>query len=219
MPLVRTGTMLVALFALAALCALAFGGKHSHAADPAAPAAIPSGAAVMTVAGGCFWCVEEAFEHLDGVASATSGYTGGALADPTYEQVSAGGTGHFEAVQIVYDPRKITYEKLLDVFWHNVDPTDAAGQFCDQGSPYKSAIFVHDEGQKAAAEASKRTIEQSGKPTAKVATEILPAGTFYPAEEYHQDYAEKNPIRYRFYRTGCGRDRRLHEVWGDAAGS
>jgi peptide-methionine (S)-S-oxide reductase len=207
--------MLVALFAATALTALALAGRQSHAADPAAPAPIPSGVAVMTVAGGCFWCVEEAFEHLDGVDSATSGYTGGQLVNPTYEQVSAGGTGHFEAVQIVYDPRKITYEKLLDVFWHNVDPTDAAGQFCDEGSSYKSAIFFHDDAQKAAAEASKRAIEQSGKPTSKVATEILLAGTFYPAEEYHQDYAERNPIRYRFYRTGCGRDRRLAEVWGD----
>jgi peptide-methionine (S)-S-oxide reductase len=210
--------MLVALFATAELASLAFGGRHSHAADPAAPAPVPSGHAVMTVAGGCFWCVEEAFEHQDGVDSATSGYTGGQIANPTYEQVSEGGTGHFEAVQIVYDPQKITYEKLLDVFWHNVDPTDATGQFCDRGDQYRSAIFVHDAAQRAAAEASKRAIEQSGKPTAKVATEILPAGTFYPAEEYHQDYGEKNPIRYRFYRTTCGRDRRLREVWGEQAG-
>jgi peptide-methionine (S)-S-oxide reductase len=199
--------------ALGALLALP---GHALSAEPPlpSPAARADGLATATVAGGCFWCVEDAFEEIEGVESVASGYTGGSVVRPTYEQVTEGATGHFEAVQIVYDPKRVTYEKLLEVFWRNVDPTDAQGQFCDQGPQYRSAIFVADDEQRRVAEASKRAIDESGRFPGKVATEIRPAGPFYPAEEYHQDYARKNPLRYRFYRTGCGRDRRLREVWG-----
>jgi peptide-methionine (S)-S-oxide reductase len=171
--------------------------------------------AEATFAGGCFWCMEPPFESLPGVLSVTSGYTGGAKANPTYEEVSDGGTGHAEAVEIVYDPAKVSYEKLLDVFWHNIDPTVADRQFCDVGSQYRSAILVHDEAQRKAAEASLAAVQkQLGKP---VKTQIVDAGPFYAAEDYHQDYATKNPVRYRYYRWGCGRDARLTEIWGKDA--
>lgn len=171
--------------------------------------------AVATFAGGCFWCMEPPFEALPGVASVTSGYTGGTQANPTYDEVSAGGTGHAEAVEIVYDPALVSYEKLLDVFWHNIDPTVADRQFCDVGSQYRSAIFVHDAAQRRAAEISLEAVQKElGVP---VKTRIETATPFYRAEEYHQDYAEKNPIRYRYYRRGCGRDARLEEVWGSAS--
>ena len=184
----------------------------AHAADA------PSGTAKATFAGGCFWCMEPPFDKLDGVISTTSGYTGGQTPNPTYEYTSAGGTGHAEAMQIVYDPKKISYEKLLGVFWHNVDPTQKDGQFCDHGSQYRTGIFVHDEAQKRAAEASKAALEKSKPFKAPLVTEITTATQFYPAEEYHQDYYMKNPIRYKFYRNGCGRDARLKELWGDVAG-
>jgi peptide-methionine (S)-S-oxide reductase len=175
--------------------------------------------ATATFAGGCFWCMEPPFEALDGVVSVTSGYTGGSVASPTYEQVSAGGTGHAEAVQVVYDPAKVGYEKLLDVFWHNADPVAKDRQFCDVGAQYRSAIFVHDAQQRKLAEASRDTLQRSGRFTQPIATQIVDAGPFYAAEEYHQDYARKNPIRYRFYRGSCGRDARLAEVWGSEAPS
>jgi peptide-methionine (S)-S-oxide reductase len=170
-----------------------------------------------TFAGGCFWCMEPPFEKLPGVVSVTSGYTGGAKQSPSYEEVSAGGTGHTEAVEIVFDPAKVSFEKLLDVFWRNIDPTVADRQFCDVGSQYRSAIFVHDAAQRKAAEASRDAIAKKlGLP---VKTEIAEAGAFYAAEDYHQDYAKKNPVRYRYYRFNCGRDQRLEELWGkDAAG-
>ncbi len=165
-----------------------------------------------TFAGGCFWCMEPPFEKLAGVVSVTSGYTGGAKANPSYEEVSAGGTGHAEAVEIKYDPSQVSFEKLLDVFWRNIDPTVADRQFCDVGSQYRSAIFVHDAAQRKAAEASLAAVAKKlGLP---VKTQIADAGRFYPAEEYHQDYAKKNPLRYRYYRHGCGRDARLEELWG-----
>jgi peptide-methionine (S)-S-oxide reductase len=170
--------------------------------------------AKATFAGGCFWCMEPPFDALAGVVSTTSGYTGGHDQDPTYEEVSAGGTGHAEAVQIVYDPAKIDYAALLEVFWHNVDPTTANRQFCDSGTQYRSAIFFHDETQQRLAEEAKKRLEASGRFAKPIVTEIVPAGPFYSAEEYHQDYARKNPIRYKFYRASCGRDRRLDEVWG-----
>jgi peptide-methionine (S)-S-oxide reductase len=183
----------------------------------AALGVVPTGAqerAKATFAGGCFWCMEPPFDKLDGVISTTSGYTGGRKANPTYEEVSAGTTGHAEAVEIVYDPRKITYAQLLDVFWRNIDPTTPDRQFCDVGSQYRAAIFYHDETQRGLAEQSKRAVaERLGRP---IVTQVVPAATFYAAEEYHQDYYRKNPIRYRFYRTGCGRDRRLEEIWGKA---
>jgi len=165
-----------------------------------------------TFAGGCFWCMEPPFDKLDGVVSTTSGYTGGHKANPTYEEVSSGTTGHLESMQVRYDPAKVSYEKLLEVFWHNIDPLDGGGQFCDRGTQYTTAIFYHDEQQKRLAEASKERVEkQLGKP---VATVIRPAEEFYPAEDYHQDYYEKNPLRYKFYRLSCGRDHRLEQLWG-----
>ena len=171
-----------------------------------------------TFAGGCFWCMEHPFDALPGVVSVTSGYTGGEKKNPTYQEVSAGGTGHAESVQIVYDPSKITYGKLLDVFWHNIDPTTKDRQFCDSGHQYRSAIFYHTEEQHKEALQSKAALEKSKPFKEPVVTEIVPAGAFYPAEEYHQHYYKKNPIRYWYYRNGCGRDQRLKELWGDAAG-
>lgn len=175
--------------------------------------------AKATFAGGCFWCMEHPFDSLVGVASVRSGYTGGTKKNPTYEDVSAGGTGHAEAVQIVYDPAKIGYGKLLDVFWHNIDPTTPDRQFCDVGTQYRSAIFYHDEEQQRLAEESKRELEKSKPFQGSIATEITRATEFYPAEEYHQQYYKKNPIRYKFYRYNCGRDQRLKELWGAKAGS
>jgi peptide-methionine (S)-S-oxide reductase len=180
----------------------------------------PGGAlATATFAGGCFWCMEPPYDELDGVASTTSGYMGGHLENPTYEQVSAGGTGHAEVVQVVYDPGKIGYAELLEVFWHNIDPTTADAQFCDRGSQYRSAVFVHDDEQLRLAEESKQALEASGVLEKPIVTEIVAAATFYPAEDYHQDYYLKNPLRYRFYRSGCGRDRTLERIWGDRAPS
>jgi len=165
-------------------------------------------------AGGCFWCMEPPFEKLDGVISVTSGYTGGLKKNPTYEEVSAGKTGHAESIEVLYDPAKISYAKLLEVFWQNIDPLAANRQFCDVGSQYRSGIFYKDESQKKLAEESKRKLEENAKFKGKIATEITQASTFYPAEEYHQDFYKKNPIRYKSYRWGCGRDRRLEELWG-----
>ena len=167
-----------------------------------------------TFAGGCFWCMEPPFDKLDGVISTTSGYIGGRTRNPTYEEVSAGGTGHAEAVQVVYDPARISYEQLLQVFWHNIDPTVRNRQFCDVGSQYRTAIFSHDAGQRRLAEASKAALERNKPFSDPVLTEIAAAGEFYPAEEYHQDFYLKNPVRYKFYRTTCGRDSRLKELWG-----
>lgn len=169
--------------------------------------------AVATFAGGCFWCVEEAFEKLSGVISAVSGYTGGTVPNPTYEQVSNETTGHAEAVRVTYDPAKVSYEKLVDWFWRNIDPTQADGQFCDFGSSYRSAIFVHDDAQRKVAEETKRALEASGRFKRPIVTEIVAAGTFYEAEDYHQDYYKKNPNRYRFYKFNCGRAQRLEQIW------
>jgi peptide-methionine (S)-S-oxide reductase len=171
-----------------------------------------------TFAGGCFWCMEAPFDKLPGVVSVTAGYTGGTVNHPTYEQVSAGGTGHAEAVQIVYDPSRIGYARLLDVFWHNTDPTVVDRQFCDVGSQYRTGIFYHSEEQRLLALKSKEALEKSKPFKGPIVTGITKAGEFYPAEEYHQQYYKKNPIRYQYYRSGCGRDRRLKELWGDAAG-
>jgi methionine-S-sulfoxide reductase len=165
-------------------------------------------------AGGCFWCLEEAMEKVPGTISVVSGYTGGRLKNPTYEQVSSGGTGHLEAVRVTYDPAKVTYAQLVEAFWHNIDPTDAGGQFCDRGEQYRAAIFVRDADQRAVAEQSKRAIETSGKVKDRIATTIQPASAFYVAEEYHQDYYKKNPVRYRFYKFSCGRAQRLETIWG-----
>ena len=173
-----------------------------------------------TFAGGCFWCMESDFEKVNGVVEAVSGYTGGQKPNPTYEEVSAGGTDYAESVQVVYDPDKVTYKELLDVFWHHVDPTDAGGQFVDRGSQYRTAIFYNDEEQKRLAEESRAQLEKSGRFSAPIVTEIVPLTKFYPAEDYHQDYYKKNPLRYRFYRLGSGRDQFLKKTWStEVAGS
>lgn len=171
-----------------------------------------------TFAGGCFWCMEPPFEKLPGVFSVTSGYTGGRKHNPTYQEVSAGTTGHAEAVEIIYDPAIVSYKRLLEVFWHNIDPTAVNSQFCDSGNQYRSAIFFHSAEQARMAKESKSTIGKNDRFRAPVATEIVEAGRFYPAEAYHQDYYRKNPLRYKYYRNGCGRDKRLKELWNDQAG-
>ncbi len=172
---------------------------------------------IATFAGGCFWCVESDFDNVPGVSRTISGYTGGQSKDPTYKQVSVGGTGHREAVQIFYDPKKVTYAALLKVFWRSVDPTDAGGQFCDRGVSYETAIFANSPEQQRLAEASKRKLQQSGALKRPIVTPIEMAGPFYAAEDYHQDYYKKNPLRYNFYRFGCRRDARIKDLWGEDA--
>ena len=174
-----------------------------------------SAVAKATFAGGCFWCMEPPFDKLDGVLSTTSGYIGGSKKNPTYREVTAGTTGHTEAVQIVYDPKKITYEKLLDVFWVNIDPTVKDRQFCDHGSQYRTGIFYHDAEQQMLAEVSKQKLEKDKPFQGDIFTEVTMASEFYPAEDYHQDYYQRNPIRYKYYRYSCGRDKRLKALWGD----
>ena len=191
---------------LASTVAVAYGASQSTG---------PTETAKATFAGGCFWCMEPPFDKLDGVSSTISGYAGGKKKNPTYEEVSAGNTGHAEVVQITYDPKKITYEKLLEVFWRNVDPLAPNRQFCDIGSQYRTAIFYHDETQKRLAEESKKALSKRFKEP--IVTEIVAASEFYPAEEYHQDYYTKNPLRYKYYRYSCGRDQRLEALWGPAA--
>ncbi|HVN40977.1 MAG TPA: peptide-methionine (S)-S-oxide reductase MsrA [Myxococcota bacterium] len=182
-----------------------------------APTAARAATETAIFAGGCFWCMVPPFEELPGVITVTSGYTGGTKPNPTYEEVSAGGTGHAESVEVLYDPAKVGYERLLDVYWHNIDPTVSDRQFCDVGNQYRSAIFVKDGAQRKAAESSRDAVQKKlGVP---VKTQIVDAGPFYAAEDYHQDYYKKNPIRYRYYRWGCGRDARLEEIWGAEAPS
>ena len=183
----------------------------------AAPVSVPPGQAVATFAGGCFWCMEPPFDKVPGVTATISGYTGGRKVNPTYEEVSSGATGHAEAVQVIYDPKKVSYGKLLEVYWVNVDPTVKDQQFCDHGTQYRTAIFYHDEAQRSAAEASKAALDKSRPFKEPILTPIVMAGAFYPAEEYHQDYYRKNPVRYQLYRSGCGRDARLKQLWGDRA--
>ncbi|MCA8863473.1 MULTISPECIES: peptide-methionine (S)-S-oxide reductase MsrA [unclassified Halomonas] len=172
--------------------------------------------AEATFAGGCFWCMEPPYDNQPGVTATTSGYIGGELENPSYEEISQGGTGHAEVVQIEYDPEQISYEQLLEIFWRNIDPFAVDRQFCDVGDQYRSAIFYHDDEQRELAEASKAEMEE--RFDREIATQIAPANTFWPAEEYHQDYYQKNPVRYKFYRYSCGRDGRLEEVWGEEAG-
>lgn len=186
---------------------------YGTAATVAPPVKPPLAAAIF--AGGCFWCIEADFEKLAGVVEAESGYTGGKLANPTYEQVSRGGTGHAEVVRVIYEPGKISYQQLLDYFWRHIDPTVKDRQFCDAGSQYRSAIFYQNGTEQTAAEASKAALERSGRFT-RIHTEIAAAGPFYLAEDYHQDYYKKNPIRYKYYRNGCGRDARVNEIWSTA---
>ncbi|MPZ56280.1 MAG: peptide-methionine (S)-S-oxide reductase MsrA [Rhizobiales bacterium] len=199
--------------AIALVVALPYAATQLRAQTEAAkpPAA---GLAVATFAGGCFWCMEPPYDKTDGVVSTTSGYIGGRTPNPSYEQIGSGGTGHTEGVQVVYDPKKVSYGKLLDVYWRNVDPFDGRGQFCDKGSQYRPEIFAHNEEQKKLAAASKAAVEQRLK--RPVAVKVTSASTFYVAEDYHQDYYRKNPVRYKFYRYNCGRDARLEVVWGPA---
>jgi peptide-methionine (S)-S-oxide reductase len=194
------------------LLLLALGAPYAAAQAPAPKTA------VATFAGGCFWCMEPPYDKIPGVISTTSGYMGGKKRYPTYEEVSAGFTGHTEVVQVAYDPSKVSYEQLLEVFWRNIDPTVKDKQFCDEGSQYRTAIFVHDDGQLKAAEASKAALEKTKPFKDPIVTPIQLAGEFWAAEDYHQDYYIKNPVRYSYYRTGCGRDARLKQLWGAAAG-
>jgi peptide-methionine (S)-S-oxide reductase len=200
---------IAAVLAALSMAAVLAGSASTRAASPA------PGKAHATFAGGCFWCMEGPFDKVPGVVSTTSGYTGGSVKNPSYEQVSSGMTGHAESVDVVYDPAKVTYAQLLDVFWHNVDPVDGGGQFCDRGNQYRTAIFYHDAEQQKLAEESKQALEASGKLKKKIVTQILPAGEFYAAEDYHQDYYLRNPVRYKYYRYNCGRDDRLKQLWGE----
>jgi peptide-methionine (S)-S-oxide reductase len=174
----------------------------------------PGGTAKATFAGGCFWCMEPPYDKLPGVLATVSGYMGGKTRNPTYEQVSSGTTGHTEVVQVEYDPTRVSYEKLLEVFWRNIDPTQRDGQFCDHGSQYRTAIFYHNDEQKRLAEASRAALVKSKPFKGEIVTEITAAPEFYRAEEYHQDFYKKSPTRYKLYRTGCGRDARLQALWG-----
>ena len=202
-------------FLIAALALVA--GGASAQAPKAMAAATPATTAKATFAGGCFWCVEVDFDKVPGVLSTTSGYIGGTVAKPTYEQVSSKTTGHAEAVEIVFDPAKVSYDQLLAKFWRSTDPTAKNRQFCDVGTPYRHAIFTHGDEQMAAVKKSLAELEKSKPFKEPIVTEVVAATTFYPAEDYHQDYAAKNPIRYKYYRTTCGRDARLAELWGSGS--
>lgn len=207
--------LILLLLLVAAMPALFFFTGSSHGGD-STMATLPTdteGLEFATFAGGCFWCMEPPFDKIDGVTATISGYIGGDQKDPTYGEVSAGRTGHTEAVQVYYDPEKVTYEQLLEVFWRNIDPTVENRQFCDRGSQYRTGIFYNNEDQRRLAEASKQKIIDSGR-FKKVVTEITAADIYYPAEEYHQDFYKKNPAHYNRYRKGCGRDQRLEELWG-----
>ncbi len=204
------GALLVLAVGVAAT--LSMGNIRAQGTTVTGPA--PAGLAKATFAGGCFWCVESDFDKVPGVVSTTSGYIGGKVANPTYEQVSAKSTGHAEAVEIVYDPKRVSYEQLLEYFWRTIDPTTKDRQFCDAGSPYRTAIYALDAQQLAAAKASLAALEKNKPFKEPVVTEIALGGPFYAAEDYHQDYYKKNPTRYKYYRTSCGRDARVAQLWG-----
>ena len=204
---------IVAALGLAAALAILPAGAADYAPLPEPRA----GQAAAVFAGGCFWCIEADFDKIPGVIATTSGYTGGHTERPSYKEVVSEKTGHYEALHVIYDPEVVSYDALLTAFWHSVDPTDPMGQFCDKGNSYRTAIFALDDAQKQAALASKAAIEEAGTLAAPVVTPVLDAGTFYPAETYHQDYYEKNSLRYTAYRYNCGRDRRVKRVWGDLA--
>jgi peptide-methionine (S)-S-oxide reductase len=211
-----TGRKIMQRLAVGGLGFLLLSSVMVNAADVPPKAGAPATAKLVkaTFAGGCFWCMEPPYDKLNGVISTTSGYIGGKTPDPTYEAVSSGRTGHTEAVEVLFDPTKVSYEKLLEVFWRNIDPTVKDRQFCDSGSQYRSGIFFHDAEQKRLADASKAALMKSKPFAGDIVTEITQATTFYPAEDYHQDYYKKNPVRYNFYRNGCGRDARLKQLWG-----
>ncbi|MEE4361137.1 MAG: peptide-methionine (S)-S-oxide reductase MsrA [Pseudomonadales bacterium] len=221
-PVLLRPSILVALLCAAVAALSGCAPSSAGGAEASAPAAgaLPEPQQIETAifAAGCFWCVEQAFDGVEGVRATTSGYTGGTVVNPSYRQVSAGSTGHYEAVRVRFDPSVVSYAELLDVFWHNVDPTDARGQFCDKGPSYLGAIFYRDENQRQLAEASKAALVADPQAPSPIVTEILRAGPFYEAEDYHQDYYRKNPLRYRYYKTACGRAARLEELWGPKAG-
>ncbi|HXG72191.1 MAG TPA: peptide-methionine (S)-S-oxide reductase MsrA [Gemmatimonadaceae bacterium] len=207
----------IAAFAATVVLSSAGAAQSAQLSNAGTSAALVAPAAPLDTAvfgGGCFWCMEPPFDRLSGVISTTSGYAGGTLLNPTYKQVSNGGTGHVEVVRVIYDPARVSYARLLDVFWRNIDPLTANRQFCDAGDQYRSAIFFQNEAQRAASIASKTAIERSRRFNRPIVTEITARARFYPAEEYHQDYYTKNPVRYKFYRGRCGRDERLKELWG-----
>jgi peptide-methionine (S)-S-oxide reductase len=201
----------------AGLAAMALGFFSSAGAQDQVSSPDAKRLSTAVFAGGCFWCVEADFDKVDGVVSTISGYTGGTVANPTYKQVSHEKTGHYEAVKVTYDPDKVSYDALVDYYFHHIDPTDATGQFCDKGESYRSAVFVADASQREVAETEVSMIDASGVLGKPVVTQILDASTFWPAEEYHQDYYKKNPLKYRYYRTACGRDARVKKVWADAS--
>ncbi|WON73655.1 peptide-methionine (S)-S-oxide reductase MsrA [Nitrosospira sp. Is2] len=213
-PRALLGGLLLGLGILLSACEQPGDGSQPIAAGPAGPSGAASSTNVAIFAGGCFWCTEADFDKVPGVISTTSGYIGGTVPNPTYKQVSAGKTGHIEAVQVRFDPAKTSFIKLLAAFWPTIDPLTPNRQFCDSGSQYRSAIFYYNEDQKRQGEASKAELQSSGRFSQPIVTDILPATEFYPAEDYHQDYYKKNPIRYSYYRSNCGRDARLAEVWG-----
>jgi len=203
------------LLVAAGIAVLAVGFLSS---PPTRSAADDQALARATFAGGCFWCMEPPYDKVDGVVETISGFSGGHVADPSYRQVVAGGTGHIEVVQVVYDPSKVSYERLLEIYWRNVDPFQADGQFCDRGEAYRTAIFAHDSAQENAARQSRQDVIALALEDRPIDTRIINFDAFYPAEDYHQDYYEKNPVRYNYYRWRCGRDDRLEELWGDQAG-
>lgn len=217
MSVVRMVAWRAARWAVVGLAAIGLAGILGSARSSKAAEKAAAPRAMATFAGGCFWCMTPPFEALPGVITVTSGFCGGPEKNPTYEQVASGKTGHMESIQIVYDPTKITYKKLLDVYWHNIDPTQGDGQFCDRGKQYRSAIFYHDENQRRLAAESKEAIEASKALHAPIVTRIIAYQAFWRAEEYHQDYYKKNPENYHAYRTSCGRDNRLKEIWGKNA--
>ncbi len=205
------------IFAAAGLSAMALAFISSAGADSPESSADAKRLSTAVFAGGCFWCVESDFDKVEGVVSTTSGYTGGTVDNPTYQQVSHEDTGHFESVKVTYDPDQVSYAELVHYYFRHIDPTDADGQFCDKGDSYKSAVFVANEGERMAAEDEIAAINTSGVLDAPLVTRVIDASTFWPAEGYHQDYYKKNPLKYRYYRTACGRDGRVKAVWGDEA--
>ena len=211
----RLALLVLTLLAAGLVTVLAADKKDEDMTENNRTAAVSAHTERAIFAGGCFWCMEPPFEKQPGVLSVTSGYTGGHKLNPTYHEVSAGGTGHTEAIEISFDPAQISYPQLLEILWMNIDPTDGNGQFVDRGSQYRSGIFYLNEEQRQMAEASKQALEKSGRFDQPIVTEIVPASTFYPAEEYHQDYYKKNPLRYKFYRYNSGRDRFLDQEWSD----
>jgi methionine-S-sulfoxide reductase len=211
----RLALLVMTLLAAGLVTVVAADKKDRDMTNNEREAAVSANTELAIFAGGCFWCMEPPFEKLPGVLTVTSGYTGGQKLDPTYHEVSAGGTGHTEAIEIAFDPAQVSYPQLLEILWMNIDPTDGNGQFVDRGNQYRSGIFYLNQKQRLLAEASKQALEKSGRFDKPIVTEIVPASTFYPAEEYHQDYYKKNPLRYKFYRYNSGRDRFLDKEWGE----